>query len=284
MRQPLQILLDAIPDVALRPLVLELLQNGNSATPAVPAASAPIMPDAAATTTPAAAPAKNRSGRPPGSKNKAKAPAETGAKQAAALAARPGREQLIHDVVEGKLTRAAAARQFGTTPRTVANWVAREQKQAAASGSDQATAAPSRPPGPVGETEAQRKARLALKAARQRERDAERRQQRDADRAAQAAQLTLPVGGNGNGDDAARPSISAARPTLTKTIEPDPAEAALAAKLWRHAAALDPTAPWRPVTAEFGLNAALALNHYRSGTLPPVAHAAASRFCSIAQS
>jgi hypothetical protein len=28
MRQPLQILVDAIPDAALRPLLLELLQNG----------------------------------------------------------------------------------------------------------------------------------------------------------------------------------------------------------------------------------------------------------------
>jgi Helix-turn-helix domain len=279
MRQPdvatLQAVIAALPDDRLRPLLLELL----GAPAAAPLASAPITPDAAATITPAAAPVKNRGGRPPGSRNKAKA-VETGAAKAAALAALPGRAEMVAAVAAGKMAQAEAARQLNTTPKTVATWVKkfhREQEPAATSGSDQATAASSRPPGPVGESPAQRTARLAKHAAAQRARDAVRRRLRDEARAAQAAQLILPVGGNGNGEDAARLAISAARPA--KPNETDlAAEAELAARLWQAAAALRPTTPWRAVAAEFGLNAALALNHCRAGTMPPVAPAAASRF------
>jgi transposase-like protein len=298
MRQPLQILVDAIPDAALRPLVLELLQNG--ATPTAPVASAPNKPDVAETTTPAP-PAKHAGGHPRGSPNKAKAPTvETGAAKAAKLAALPDREQLVRAVANGEMTQVAAARQLGCTAKTVSTWVTKfrsEQSKPAASpeqhgqgtsgngngsAAQPAPAAPGRSAGPVAETEAQRKARLARHAARQRERDAERRRLRDAERAAQAAQLDLPVGGNGNGVDAARTSISAVRPVPAKPDVDPAAEAALAARLWQHAAELNPTAPWRPVAAEFGLNAALALNHYRSETMPPIAAAAATRFCSIA--
>jgi transposase len=289
MRQPdvniLQAVIAALPDDRLRPLLLELL----GATPAVPAASAPITPDAAATTTPAAAAAtaKNRGGRPPGSHNKAKA-VETGAAKAAALAALPGRAEMVAAVAAGKMTQAEAARRLNTTPKTVASWVERfrreqqEQEPAAASGSDQATAAPSRPPGPAGETPAQRTARLAKHAAAQRARDAVRRRLRDADRTAKAAQMGLPIEDNGD-EDIARVSISAARPTLTKTgIDPDPAEAALAAKLWARAAQINPANPHRPIASEFNLNAALALDHYRSSTMPPIAPAAAARFIEAA--
>jgi hypothetical protein len=149
MRQPLQILLDAIPDAALQPLVLELLQNG--APPTIPVAGADGHKPASSTTpTP---PAKNRGGRPKGSLNKTTA-GETGAKAAARLAALPGREQIVRDVAQGKLTRSAASRQLGTTPRTIANWVDRfrskQQQEPAATA--EAPAAPGRPPGPVGET------------------------------------------------------------------------------------------------------------------------------------
>jgi hypothetical protein len=98
--------------------------------------------------------------------------------------------------------------------------------------------------------------------------------------------MGLPIEGNGNGgEDVARPSISAARPAAVKPNDVDPAaEAALAAKLWARAAEMSPTSPWRPVAAEFGLNAALALNHYRSATMPPIAPAAAARFLEMAAS
>src|SRR4030088_3774778 len=36
-----------------------------------------------------------------------------------------GREDMVRDVVRGGLTKAAAARQFNTTPKTVAKWVER---------------------------------------------------------------------------------------------------------------------------------------------------------------
>ena len=36
-----------------------------------------------------------------------------------------GREDMVRDVVRGGLTKAAAARQFNTTPKTVAKWVDR---------------------------------------------------------------------------------------------------------------------------------------------------------------
>jgi hypothetical protein len=302
MRQPdiatLQAVIAALPDDRLRPLLLELL----GVVSAAPLANAPSSdehkpPDAAETTTPAP-PAKHAGGRPRGSKN---TPAgATGAAQARRLAAQPGREEIIRAVMAGELTQVAGAKKIGCTAKTLGTWVKkfhREQQEPAAAptnGEGAAAHAPAaarepapqaakpapvkRPSGPAGETPAQRTARLARHAAKQRERDAERRQRRDAERAAQEAQIDLPIGG----EDAPRSAISAVRPAAAKPNVDPAAEAALAAKLWQHAAALDPTAPWRPVTAEFGLNPALALNHYRSGTLPPVAHAAASRFCSIA--
>jgi transposase-like protein len=36
-----------------------------------------------------------------------------------------GREAMVRSVVEGRLSKAAAARQFNTTPKTVAKWVER---------------------------------------------------------------------------------------------------------------------------------------------------------------
>jgi transposase-like protein len=289
MRQsPLHLLVAALPQAALRPLLIELLQN--DVTSAAPSADADghKPTDATEGTTPAS-PAKHAGGRPRGSKN-----VETGAKKAAKLAAQPERERIVRAVANGEMTQVAAARGLGCTPKTVSTWVAKFRSAQPKStvtpeqhgnGNDNDTGAtgsaaqpaPAKRPGPVGETPAQRTARLAIKAARERERAAERRQRRDAERAAQATQLTLPVGGNGNGDDAARPSISAVRPA--KPNETDPAaDAALAARLWQRATELSPTTPWRPVAAEFGLNAALALNHCRAGTMPPVAPAAASRF------
>jgi len=300
MRQPdiniLHAVIAALPDDRLRPLLLELL----GVVSAAPLANAPSSdehkPDAAKTTTPAP-PAKHAGGRPRGSKNKV----VTGARKAAKLAAQPGRESIVRAVANGELTQAAGARQIGCTAKTLGTWVVRyrsEQQEPAAAptnGEGAAAHAPAaaREPapqaakpapakrlssGPAGETPAQRTERLAKHAAAQRARDAVRRQRRDAERAALADQPSLPIGGAGNGDDAARPSISAARPTLTKTIEPDPAEAELAVRLWQAASALNPQNPWRPVASEFGLNAALALDHHRSGTLPPVAAAAITRF------
>jgi transposase-like protein len=301
MRQPLQILVDALPDTALRPLLLELL-GVVSAAPLI--ASYEHKPtDATEGTTPAP-PAKHAGGRPRGSRNKAKAPAVvTGARKAAKLAAQPGRESIVRAVANGELTQAAGARQIGCTAKTLGTWVVRyrsEHKPAATptDGESAAAHAPAgarepapqaakpapakRLSGPAGETPAQRAERLAKHAARQRERDAERRQQRDAERAAQAAQMRLPISGNGNGEDAARSAISAVRPAAAKPNVDPAAEAALAAKLWQHAAALDPTAPWRPIVQEFGINSAVAVDLYRSGSFPPIAPAAATRFCAIA--
>jgi hypothetical protein len=298
MRQPLQILVDALPDTALRPLLLELL-GVVSAAPLI-ASDEHKPPDAAETTTPAP-PAKHAGGRPRGSRNRNKV--VTGARKAAKLAAQPGRESIVRAVAAGELTQAAGARQIGCTAKTLGTWVKlyrSEQKPAAAPTNGESAAAhapagarepapqaaqpaPAKRSGPASETEAERTARLARHAARQRERDAERRQRRDAERTAQEAQIDLPIEGNGNGDDAARPSISAARPAAAKPNDIDPAaEAALAAKLWRHAAALDPVSPWRPIVREFGINSAVAVDLYRSGSLPPIAPAAATRFCAIA--
>jgi hypothetical protein len=77
MATPLQILVAAIPNAALRPLLIELLQNG-----AMPAA--PLAPDATETTT---APAARR-GWPPGKPRgrKTAAAGETAAERTARLA------------------------------------------------------------------------------------------------------------------------------------------------------------------------------------------------------
>ena len=40
-----------------------------------------------------------------------------------------GREQMVRAVVESGLSKAAAARQFNTTPKTVAKWVGRFRKE-----------------------------------------------------------------------------------------------------------------------------------------------------------
>jgi hypothetical protein len=279
----LQLVVAALPDAALRPLLLELL----GAMPAAPSADADEHkpPDAVVSTTPAP-PAKHAGGRPRGSRNKSKA-AATGAKKAAQLAALPGREEIIRAVIGGELTQVAGAKKTGCTAKTLSTWVTRyrserkpvPEQQLTPTGGDGAAPAPARrPSGPASETTAQRAERLARHAAKQRERDAERRRLRDTERAAQAAQMRLPINGNGSGD-AGRLAISAARPVPAKTSnDPDPAEVALAAKLWQRAAELNATAPWRPVAAEFGINVALAQNHCRSGTMPPIAPAAVIRF------
>ena len=165
MRQPLQILVDAIPNAALRPLLIELLQNGAMPAP-------PPTPDAAETTTPAT----RRRGWP-----------------------------------RGKPRKTAAA----------------------------------------GETAAERTARLARHAAAQRRRDSEKRRQK-----------LSSASGNGNGGTGSA--------------------AALAAKLWQRATTLSPSAPWKAVVQEFGVNSALALDHFRRRSLPPVAHAAVTRFVETA--
>jgi transposase-like protein len=42
-----------------------------------------------------------------------------------------GREAMVRSVVEGRLSKAAAARQFNTTAKTVAKWVKRFQVEPA---------------------------------------------------------------------------------------------------------------------------------------------------------
>jgi hypothetical protein len=87
----------------------------------------------------------------------------------------------------------------------------------------------------------------------------------------------LPIG-NGH-DDAGRLTISAARPAAAKPNEADPAaEAALAARLWERATEISPTSPWRAVVQEFGINSALAVDHFRHRSLPHVAPAAVERW------
>jgi Helix-turn-helix domain len=268
MRQPLQILVDALPDTALRPLLLELLQNGNGVR-AAPSASA--LPDAAETTTPAP-PAKHAGGRPRGSRNKT-----TGAAKAAKLAAHPDRARLIAAVAAGTMTQTAAAKALNCTPKTISGWTEKfrreQQEQATASAADQTTTVPSRPPGPVGETPEQRTARLARHAAAQRARDAEKRR-------ARAAQLPMP---NGNGSDgAARAAVSVAQPA--KPSGSIVADAGLAPALWAKAAERQPTAPWKSICEEFGIPIVTAMEHCRARTMPPIAPAAAARYLEMAAS
>jgi hypothetical protein len=104
----------------------------------------------------------------------------------------------------------------------------------------------------AGETAAERTARLARHAAAQRRRDSEKRRQK-----------LSSASGSGNGGA-------------------EPAETALAAKLWQRATTLSPAAPWKAVVQEFGVNSALALDHFRRRSLPPVAHAAVTRFVEAA--
>jgi hypothetical protein len=127
----------------------------------------------------------------------------------------------------------------------------------------------------AGETAAERTARLARHAAAQRQRDGEKRRQK------RAAQPGLPARGNGKGGEGA---ARAARPAPARTsAEPaETAETALAAKLWQRATTLSPSAPWKTVVQEFGINSALALDHFRRGSIPPVAHAAVTRFVEAA--
>jgi hypothetical protein len=105
----------------------------------------------------------------------------------------------------------------------------------------------------AGETAAERTARLARHAAAQRRRDSEKRRQKRA----------------------------AARPAPARTSA-EPAETALAAKLWQRATELSPSAPWKAVAQEFGVNSALALDHFRRRSMPPVAPAAVTRFVEAA--
>jgi transposase-like protein len=267
----LQLVVAALPDAALRPLLLELLQNG--ATPTAPVASADVRPpaDAASTTTPTTR-AQHPGGRPKGSRNKT-----TGAAKAAMLAAQPGREEMVADVAAGKITQAEAARRLNTTPKTVGSWVERfrrgKPKPATASAADQTTTAPSRPPGPVGETPEQRTVRLARHAAAQRARDAEKRR-------ARAAQLPMPNGSDG----AARVAVSAAQPAPAKPGGSIVADAALAPALWAKAAERQPTAPWKSICEEFGIPIVTAMEHCRARTMPPIAPAAAARYLEMAAS
>jgi hypothetical protein len=73
-------------------------------------------------------------------------------------------------------------------------------------------------------------------------------------------------------------AISAAAPAKTSA---EPAETALAAKLWQRATELSPSAPWKAVAQEFGVNSALALDHFRRRSMPPVAPAAVTRFVEV---
>jgi hypothetical protein len=185
---------------------------------------------------------------------------------------------MIAAVAAGKIAQAEAARQLNTTPKTVASWVEKfrsgQHKPATASAADQTTTAPSRPPGPVGETPEQRTARLARHAAAQRARDAEKRR-------ARAAQLPMP---NGNGSDgAARVAVSATQPAA-KPSGSIVADAALAPALWAKAAERQPTAPWKSICEEFGIPIVTAMEHCRARTMPPIAPAAAARFLEMAAS
>src|SRR6201989_1818816 len=98
MRQPtpLEIIITAIPDDRLRPLLLELLQK--SAAPVAPAASAETT-----ATAPSGAPAKPR-GRPRGARTEA------------------ATVKMIADVAAGRVTRAAAGRALGHTAKTISAW------------------------------------------------------------------------------------------------------------------------------------------------------------------
>jgi hypothetical protein len=44
---------------------------------------------------------------------------------------------------------------------------------------------------------------------------------------------------------------------------------------------LSPAAPWKAVVQEFGLNSALAVDHYRHRSMPPITPAAAARFLEL---
>jgi hypothetical protein len=123
----------------------------------------------------------------------------------------------------------------------------------------------------AGETAAERTARLARHAAAQRQRDRDKRQKR-------SAQPGLPASANGNGGEGA---ARAARPAPARTGA-EPAGTALAAKLWQRATELSPSAPWKAVVQEFGVNSALAVDHFRRRTMPPVAPAAVVRFVEAA--
>jgi hypothetical protein len=126
MRQPdvatLQVIVAALPDDRLRPLLLELL----GVTPTVPVASAdaPAPADDASTTTPTPR-AKHPGGRPPGSRNKVM----TGARAAARLASLPNREQIVRAVAAGDMTQVAAAKALQCTAKTVSTWVERYRRE-----------------------------------------------------------------------------------------------------------------------------------------------------------
>jgi transposase-like protein len=237
--EALQILVEALPDEKLRPLLMKLLvietpqtQTGNTIS-AAPVAISEVT--AAVTTTTVPAPVTKR---PPGRPRIKPNATETGAKAARRLASLPGRDEMVAAVVAGTKTRAAAAKELGTSPKTVSNWVERHrreqqaQKQASASTSGQV-----REKGPA----------AAVRSTAPE----------------QHGQLGLPIGGNGNSGSA------------------EPVDPALAAKLWQHAADLSPTAPYRRVASEFGLNTAIAMEHCNRRTLPPLVPAAVERFLEL---
>src|SRR5262245_22044987 len=125
----LQLLVNALPPEALRPLLLQLLEAQTNAAPAMtsaaPSADEHTRSDAVPTP---AAPASHPGGRPKGSRNKPNATL-TGGRAAARLAAMPGRSEMIVAVAAGTLTRAAAAKKFGTSTKTVGAWVARYRRE-----------------------------------------------------------------------------------------------------------------------------------------------------------
>jgi hypothetical protein len=52
--------------------------------------------------------------------------------------------------------------------------------------------------------------------------------------------------------------------------------------LWKHAAKLEPKAPWRAVVRELGVPEGAAQNAHRDGALPPnISAAAAARFLTL---
>jgi hypothetical protein len=83
--------------------------------------------------------------------------------------------------------------------------------------------------------------------------------------------------GKNGGNGAARATISAARPAKAKACASTVADPALAARLWQRATELNSTMPWRVITEEFGINAALAKDHCAHGPCRPTSPPPPSR-------
>lgn len=265
----LQALLAAVPDKALRPLVLELL-NG------------------AAETAPPATPVRRRRRGWPKGKPRGRRPSTRAQEEALPPKARAAQAIAAHP----EKTNRAIAEEIGVSVQTVM----RARHQMKGGGNDNAPQkrrgkprrpsiavkgrGPGRPPAAKGAADPKLVARRAREAERLRVKRAAGKQAKAEQHSSKVARAKLAtaetskVAPNGNG---AKNGAKVAEAKGTKVQGTTESHA-----FWSHAEKLAPNNPWHVVAMEFGANEAQVKNCYRSRALPPGLNATAiERFLEV---